>query len=222
MSIKAISNLTNSDLDRFWAKVDMNDDCWQWTAGLVHDGYGRFWLNGSTYRANRISYFIRHGVDPGEKLVCHICDNPGCVNPDHLWLGSDQDNSRDRDQKGHGVDRRGSKHGASKLTEQDVREILESSESHKVLAHRYGISPGIISEIRHGKLWQHVEGSRLPVDLNTNNTTGLRGVSLCSQTGRYSAEIQSKKKRHRLGRFDTLAGAEQAVTTKRLELKENV
>ena len=218
MSIKAILGLTSSDLERFWSKVDTNGDCWTWIAGLVHDGYGRFWLNGSTYRANRVSYFIQHDIDPGEELVCHTCDNPGCVRPDHLWLGSDRDNRLDCIQKDRDADRRGSKHGASKLTEKNVEAILTSSKSQVTLAQQYGISAGIVSEIQHGKRWQHVEGNRRIDCLNTRNTTGVRGVSLCTKTGRYAAELQFEKKRYRLGRFDTIAEAGQAVIIKRREL----
>jgi len=111
-SHKPIPELTRNDLKRFWSKVDKGapDDCWLWTS-FVHREYGRFWLQGSSYRTNRVSYAITYR-DLGDFVVCHSCDNPLCVNPSHLWIGTMKDDCNDRDKKG--------RHGSAKLTESQV------------------------------------------------------------------------------------------------------
>ncbi len=215
---RPIPKLTDSDLTRYWAKVDKAgpDDCWEWAAGKVQNGYGKFWLNGFSFQANRIVYFIEHEVDPNDKQVCHSCDNPGCCNPKHLWLGTDQDNTDDCKQKGR--DARGSKKGNAKLTEREVREILESRETNRALAKRYGIANQGISEIRRGDGWTHAEGSRHSSKLQINNKTGVHGVSFNKTTGRYVAKVQFEKKKYHVGYFDTVAEAEQALIAKRAKL----
>jgi hypothetical protein len=77
-----------------------NSGCWLWTAAISGKGYGRFGLGGKSRIASRVSYRIYKGDVPSRMFVCHTCDNPSCVNPDHLWLGSLTDNVRDCAQKG--------------------------------------------------------------------------------------------------------------------------
>jgi hypothetical protein len=90
--------------ERFWVKVDKRgpDECWQWIGIRNEDGYGRPYL-----RAHRVSWQIANGRDPGSLFVCHSCDNPSCVNPNHLWLGTNTVNLRDMVAKGrHGNQRK--------------------------------------------------------------------------------------------------------------------
>jgi hypothetical protein len=94
-------------LDRFLAKVEKHDDdcaccngCWQWTGMLAH-GYGYLWREGKMIRAHRLSYELYVG-EPGDLFVMHRCDNPRCVNPDHLLLGTASDNNADMREKGRG------------------------------------------------------------------------------------------------------------------------
>lgn len=86
---------------RFWSKVAKGEGCWPWTAGRDDDGYGVFTLNGKHIRATRYAWFLSRGEWPADGvLVCHECDNPPCVRPDHLWLGSNDENMADCTRKG--------------------------------------------------------------------------------------------------------------------------
>lgn len=152
---------TEEFADRFWSKVDPTGDCWLWTAYCKPQGYGQFTLRkGQFYGAHTISYALAKGpVLPGQ-VVCHHCDNPPCVNPDHLFLGTQQDNVRDMFKKGraprtHGTDR----HNA-RLTESAVKEIKNAVERRGLqteLANFYGVSTTTIRKIRAGQKWSHIK-----------------------------------------------------------------
>lgn len=90
----------------FWSRVTRGaaDECWPWAAGRDPHGYGLMWWHGRTLRAHRLAWALANdqAVPPPEVLVCHRGDNPSCVNPAHLWLGSNLDNTRDRTAKGRG------------------------------------------------------------------------------------------------------------------------
>jgi hypothetical protein len=95
---------------RFWAKVQKSEGCWEWNGCKLDRGYGAFHLRNAwrgvrkgTCRTHRISWALHYGDVPAGMLVCHHCDNPSCVRPDHLFLGTDADNNRDRAAKGRTV-----------------------------------------------------------------------------------------------------------------------
>jgi ribosome-binding protein aMBF1 (putative translation factor) len=153
-----------NNAERFWAKVDKTDGCWEWT-GCVGDGYGQIGLNGKIIRTHRLSYIIHHPLtinllEHREICVCHKCDNRKCVNPAHLFLGSKGDNNKDRETKGRGNQQKGEKHGRSKLTETDVREIrtryANGGISQQQLALEYGVSQKLINLIIHRENWKHI------------------------------------------------------------------
>jgi len=106
--------------DRFWAKVQKTDGCWIWQGDRFAYGYGRIKVRPRTLLAHRVSWEIAHGPIPPGLFVCHHCDNPPCVNPAHLFLGTCDDNIRDRDRKGRGGWSAGSAHYLAKLSEPEV------------------------------------------------------------------------------------------------------
>lgn len=138
-------------LNRFWQKVNIGseDSCWEWKAAKTDRGYGSFWLNGSNHRAHRISYILAYGKFDINLCVCHKCDNPGCVNPNHLFLGTESDNNKDRANKGRSV-------GKRKINEQQVKEIRQSNEHYKVLMKKYGLGKSMIYYIKSGEYWKRV------------------------------------------------------------------
>jgi len=145
------------DIIRFLAKVQQaeNHECWEWTAGKTN-GYGQFRIGTNHYRAPRLMWRLAHGSDPMGSLVLHACDNPGCCNPSHLFLGSASDNSNDMKQKGRAKLFMGEEHGQAKLSDEAVIEIYCSSETCADLARKHGVSSSLISRIRTGKNWTHV------------------------------------------------------------------
>lgn len=87
-------------LNRFWAKIHKTDSCWLWTAGKKIDGYGKFKIHGQCVLAHRVSYAIHYGSFPKSNLILHSCDNPSCVNPAHLRIGTQSDNISEAWSKG--------------------------------------------------------------------------------------------------------------------------
>ena len=83
--------------ERFWEKVARTDGCWHWTCGLTHDGYAKFWLDGSTIGAHRWAYEERFGAIQENMQIDHLCRNRACVNPDHMEVVTVQENLRRRD-----------------------------------------------------------------------------------------------------------------------------
>lgn len=161
---------------RFWANVAKGEGCWLWQGRLDKGGYGAFWRDGHDRRAHRISWELRHGSPPPPGMaVCHNCpggDNPACVNPDHLFLGTILDNNADKLAKGRqsrgathysqtmpGALARGERVRTAKLTAGQVITIraryAAGGVKQKDLAREYGVSPATICHaIRYN--WQHL------------------------------------------------------------------
>lgn len=146
-------------LDRFWSKVDKRspEECWVWIAGKRRRGYGMFASGpsgGLSSAAHRASWQIRNGEIPHGLFVCHRCDNPTCVNPEHLFVASHDENMRDQVLKGRA--RRGSSHNQAKLTEDEVRAIRTSMDTASILAKRYSIHVATVRKIITRKKWAHI------------------------------------------------------------------
>jgi len=157
--------------ERFWEKVDKNGPvpvhrpdlgpCWIWTAGInkPRGGYGMFALRkGVIRRAHRIAWELTYG-SPGDLWVLHHCDNPPCVRPAHLFLGTPKDNAGDMEAKGRGNHPRGSARSQARLSEADVLAIREARRQGAVgaeLARRYGVHRSTVYHICQGDYWKHV------------------------------------------------------------------
>lgn len=151
--------------ERFWEKVSFGfgeDACWTWLGG-TRNGYGRIYCheNRSLLSAHRLSWEFHNEKIPNGKKVLHYCDNPSCVNPNHLFLGTQADNVLDMCNKGRQVGPKGSKAHTSLLEFEDVRDIrfLRSSGdySYNQLASLFGVSKGCISGIINKRSWSWVK-----------------------------------------------------------------
>lgn len=144
---------------RFWLRVKKTSTCWIWTGPRFSHGYGQsnFYMNGTRF-AHRVSWQIKNGTVTTGMDVMHSCDNPPCVRPSHLRLGTRKDNMRDCVLRGrHGSSPpgkmpMGETHYASKLSDEDVRTIqnLFSTVSRKELSNKFGVTPGTIGHIGRG------------------------------------------------------------------------
>jgi len=156
-----MSNRNLSPVDRFWSHVNKTDYCWEWTASKYPFGYGCFKANGKKFGAHRFSWILANGPILYYLFVLHKCDNPSCVNPDHLFLGTQRANMRDRMKKWRHV--YGEKSKASKLTESQVFDIWKNknSENAGIVAKRYNVSRSCIQAIWVGKNWRWLTSSFL-------------------------------------------------------------
>ncbi len=142
-----------------------NSGCWLWLAGITggfggYNSYGTISFEGKQWKAHRASYKAFKGAIPVGMEICHSCDMPICVNPDHLFIGTHLENMRDRDRKGRRQAPRGARIGTAKLSENKVREIklilLSGIETQIEIADRFGVDQTTISLIKNGKLWSHI------------------------------------------------------------------
>jgi len=154
--------MNKSVKQRFLDKILITDDCWEWIAGKYHDGYGIFRIENKSYRAHRVSYELFIGDIPDGMLVCHRCDNPACVKPSHLFIGTIQDNVNDRQNKGHstGGKLKGEDCPAHKYTKKDVIEIRSlyntGQYSQRDLARKFNISRPTIKNMVNRDTWKHI------------------------------------------------------------------
>ncbi len=143
--------------DRFYEKVmaEPNSGCWLWTGCVKNTGYGRIQVGRRCVLAHRVSYELHRDPIPPGMHVLHRCDQPGCVNPNHLFLGTHLDNMADREAKGRNNPVRGEAQGTAKLTEADVRKIRAASGKQRDIAKEFGITQANVWSIRARKTWAH-------------------------------------------------------------------
>ncbi len=143
--------------ERFEIKVNRLGDCHEWTAARFWDGYGVIQVGRRLRLAHRVAWKLYHEEEPPKGMcVCHTCDNRGCVNPEHLFLGTQGDNMQDMVRKGRFDPRVGELNKLAKLTEAQVLAIRASSETNVALAPRYGVNESAIGKIRRRDTWKHI------------------------------------------------------------------
>jgi len=141
----------------FNSRYDIKENgCWVWSGTIMWRGYGTVVYKQRIIRAHRLSWEIHNGKIPEGMYVCHHCDNPPCVNPDHLFLGTPQDNVADMDKKGRRNPRKGEELKISKLNKIKVIDIFTSDLGRSELASMYSVSLTSILNIKNGNTWKHV------------------------------------------------------------------
>jgi len=174
---KPLPELSATEITNYWAKVDKRgpDECWPWTGAKDPLGYGRFgiWRLRRTLLASRVSYVLSTGKNPDLLNVLHKCDRPECVNPGHLFLGTDKDNAMDASAKGRmkwkashatrknpRITPHGENHYSAKLTKEDVLKIRSlhaiGAFNQKQLSKMFGVENSHIHMIVHRKAWKHL------------------------------------------------------------------
>ena len=150
-----------SETEMFWQRVKKHgpDNCWEWTGTIENHGYARIGAGENRKLAHRLCWEIVYGPIPDGMCVCHKCDNPGCVNPNHLFLGTQLENMQDREQKGRTA--RGSANGKAKLNAEQVKEIRKRYQAggitYKQLGLDYEVSKEAIQGIVKRRRWTWVQ-----------------------------------------------------------------
>lgn len=145
-------------LDRFEGKFIPvpESGCWLWTGAVDDCGYGRIAVNKINRTAHRISWLLHKGDIPKNMCVCHVCDVPSCVNPNHLFLGTHASNMKDRDEKGRGYVPHGTQHGKCKLNETEVINIFNDPRHRTEIANDYDITKENVTAIKSGRTWKYL------------------------------------------------------------------
>ena len=149
-----------NDKERFYAKTerDPKTGCLEWTGALDQDGYGVFWIDGKTQRAHRYAFQIAHGSIGESDVLLHLCDNPKCVEPTHLSIGSQSDNLTDMKDKGRAA--KGSDNANTKLTENDIpiiRRLANMGFTPTKIATRFEVDAAAIKDVLTGRTWSHID-----------------------------------------------------------------
>jgi len=146
--------------ERFLKYVKKTEYCWLWVGSKNNKGYAQLNVSGVPKLASRISWEIANGPIPKGKYILHKCDNPLCVNPDHVYPGDQTQNMADMWGRGRAKPGlvQGQKHGMSKLTELDILAIRSSDETVKEICEHFGVSHTTVSDIKNRKTWKHVKG----------------------------------------------------------------
>lgn len=180
-------NLTPEQIERFWSNVDKSGDCWIWMGVIASQGYGVVGFGKQQYKAHRIAYFLKHGPFKNSLLCCHKCDNPKCVNPDHIFTGTHHDNAVDAFSKGRRAV--GEKCNLSKLTNDEVLQIVSLHKqglSDCEIGRRFGIVSSGVRYILTGKSWRHVTGGAV---FSERRKIGSRSGEDCGAAKLTSAQV---------------------------------
>lgn len=154
-NLPCLSNKSSKIEKLFWSNVIKTENCWIYTKSLLSSGYGRV----GQKRAHRFSYELHCGAIPENMYVCHRCDNPPCVNPNHLFLGTPKDNVTDRVNKRRCNTPAGDRHWNRKLTESliiTIKEMINNGMHYRDVADKFNVSHATIHDIKQNKTWKHV------------------------------------------------------------------
>lgn len=158
--------MNQKDIDRFKSYVAVGDGCHAWVGCLDQSGYGRLLVGGKEYKAHRFAWSLKNGEIPEGMMICHKCDNPGCVNVDHLFLGTQSDNMNDMHAKKRHVMRdktwiqkrvsySGANNPNAKFTAEIIMAIRSSTDKATLIAQKYGVHRNIIYDILKHKTWKN-------------------------------------------------------------------
>jgi hypothetical protein len=154
------AGMTRPPIERFWEKVVQSDGCWEWTAARTSAGYGEFAVaTGQMIYAHRFMWTLHFGPIPEGMFICHHCDNPPCVRPDHLFIGAASDNHADMRHKGRGSNPptgKGEANHAARLTSSQALDILtrlEQGETQTSLAREYNVHLSTVHLIKNRRNW---------------------------------------------------------------------
>lgn len=153
-----MNDITQQQINYFWSKVDIKseNECWNWL-GCKIKGYGTIKLNQKPIRTHRLSYFLTYGEITTGLLICHKCNNPSCCNPNHLYAGTNKENTQDIINSGN-FKMVGESHWNSKLTfvqVSEIRELLSQGVKEKEVAKIYSMSKRQINDIKNRKSWNY-------------------------------------------------------------------
>lgn len=157
--MKSMPLLSAEDVQTFQRRVGGGDRCWHWQGPIYPNGYGRFNIRCDSFAAHRVAWFIKTGIDPGPLCVCHSCDNRICCRPDHLFLGTYEDNNHDMISKGRARWREGPEHAQARFNEAEVLSIRRrhaKGESCAALAEAFGVHKSAIGHIVKGTRYASV------------------------------------------------------------------
>lgn len=171
---QSVVSISEKDKARFWAKVDIRgeDECWEWTATKTLKEYGRIRIGGKFSLSHRVSFVIAHSEIPIGMFVCHSCDNPSCVNPAHLWIGTNYDNVQDMIRKGRNS--KGENHKAI------LRRVAARGDRHGTKTHPESVIRG---KHHHRSLNPHLSPSGIRHYAAKINEDDVRKIRLLSDGG---------------------------------------
>lgn len=140
----------------FYSIPEPNSGCYLWLANVGHVGHAQLWWEGTMHPAARLVWRVNHGPIPPKYVVRHKCDNPYCVNPQHLEIGTQADNCRDMYTRGRARKARGEAAAKARLNADQVLAIRSDARSGPKIAAAYGIGNSTVYHIRHGRSWRHI------------------------------------------------------------------
>lgn len=161
--VREIAHNALKDHKRAFLNNIKNDDssgCWLWNLYLTALGYGQAKYKGKQMVAHRLSYLLFKGEIPKDMLVCHSCDNRSCVNPDHLWLGSQKDNMADMAIKKRAFRPKGQIQKQAKLLDCDINIIRGDTRPNRVIAAQYGVTKCTIAKVKRRETWTHISEAK--------------------------------------------------------------